>query len=180
MTAVDSYLTYRQVADDPRCQELVKWAAAGAETGMSGEEFLDIAGKVIAVPLPLGAIGSSLSRAYGAMGVRTGKTQGRKLDQPVGYSILATLCFLGSRAMPLAGVADAEGHCLVQAILPSNALSWKGRVMVSIQAAEGGSLVEASTKIPGQMMDWGRSTRLLRDLFEDLDRRGAEYGAQGL
>jgi hypothetical protein len=180
MTAVTTYLTYRQVADDPRCQEIVKWAAAGAETGMSGEEFLDIAAKVVAVPLPLGAIGSGLSRAYGALGVRTGKTRGHRLDQPFGYSILATLCFLGSRAMPIAGIADAEGHCLVQAILPSNALSWKGRVMVGIQAADGGSLVEATTKIPGQMMDWGRSTRLLRDLFEDIDRRSAEYRSQGL
>jgi hypothetical protein len=51
---------------------------------------------------------------------------------------------------------------------------------VGIQAADGGSLVEASTKIPGQMMDWGRSTRLLRDLFEDIDRRSAEYRSQGL
>jgi hypothetical protein len=52
--------------------------------------------------------------------------------------------------------------------------------MVSIQAAEGGSLVEASTKIPGQLMDWGRSTRLLRDLFEDIDRRGTDYRSRGL
>ena len=82
--------------------------------------------------------------------------------------------------MPISDVANAEGHCLIQAILPSSALSWKGRVMVSIEAAEGGSFVEASTRIPGQLMDWGRSTRLLRDLFEDVDRRSTEYRSRGL
>jgi hypothetical protein len=180
MTPVSSYVTYRQVADDLRCQEIMKWAAADAETSMSGEEFLDIAAKVIAVPLPLGAIGNGAARAYGALGVHTSKTQAHRLEQAFGYSILGTLCFLGSKAMPIADVADAEGHCLVQAILPSSALSWKGRVMVSIQAVEGGSLVEASTKIPGQLMDWGRSTRLLRDLFDDIDRRSAGYRSKGL
>jgi len=180
MTPVASYLTYRQVADDAHCQELMKWAAADAETGMSGKEFLDTAARVVAEPLPLGAIGSGAARAYAALGVRTGKTRARTIDHPVGYSILGTLCFLGSKAMPISDVADAEGHCLIQAILPSSALSWEGRVMVSIEAAEGGSFVEASTKIPGQLMDWGRSTRLLRDLFEDVDRRSTEYRSSRL
>jgi len=29
-------------------------------------------------------------------------------------------------------------------------------------------------------MDWGRSTRLLRDLFEDVDRRSTEYRSREL
>ncbi len=180
MAQVRDYRTYRQIADDPRCREILGWAASDASTSMSGEQFLDMFGKVAAVPLPLGAVGRELGRAYAAMGMSTGKTQSRTLDQPFGYALLGALCFLASKAMPIADVADGEGHCLVQAVIPSNMLSWKGRLMIGIQASDRGVLAEASTKIPGQMMDWGRSTRLLRELFEDIDARSVSFASKGL
>jgi hypothetical protein len=124
MGRINTYTTYRQVVDDPHCQEILKWAAAEADTQMSGEEFLTSAAKVVALPLPLGAIGTGLSRGYAALGVKTGKTQTHVVDQPYGYVLLAVLAFFAASAMPIVDVADTETQAVVQAVLPSNPLSW--------------------------------------------------------
>jgi hypothetical protein len=180
MGRVSTYTTYRQVVDDPQCQEILKWAAADADTQMSSEEFLASAAKVVAIPLPLGAIGAGLSRGYAALGVRTGKTQTHIVDQPYGYALLAVLAFLAASAMPIADVADTNEQCLVQAVLPSNPLTWKGRILVTLRADGRRVHVEAATKIPGQMYDWGRSKRTLGKLFQTVEARAATFRERDL
>jgi hypothetical protein len=184
MGAVSTYKTYRQVVDDPRCQEILKWAAAEADTQMSGEEFLASAAKVVAIPLPLGAIGAigaGLSRGYAALGVRTGKTQTHIVDdQPYGYVLLAVLAFLAASAMPIVDVADNNDQALIQAILPSNPLSWKGRIIVALRADGQRVHVEAVTKIPGQLYDWGRSKRTLAKLFQAVEARASLFRERDL
>lgn len=180
MGRVSTYTTYRQVADDPHCQEILKWAAADASTQMSGEEFLDSVAKVVAVPIPAGAIGKGLSRGYAALGVTTGNTQTHVVQQPYGYVLLAVLAFLAANAMPIADVADTSDQCLVQAVIPSNLLSWKGRILVTLRTDGGRVHVEAATKIPGQMYDWGRSKRMLGKLFGAVDERAATFRERDL
>jgi hypothetical protein len=180
MGAVSKYTTYRQVVDDPRCQEILKWAAAEADTQMSGEEFLSSAAKVASIPLPLGAIGAGLGRGYAALGVKTGKTQTHVVNQPYGYVLLAVLAFLAASAMPIVDVADTSEQAVVQAVLPSNPLSWRGRVIVALRADEGRVHVEAGTKIPGQLYDWGRSKRVLAKLLQAVDARASTFRERDL
>jgi hypothetical protein len=180
MGRVSTYTTFREVVDDPHCQEILKWAAAEADTQMSGEEFLASVAKVFAIPLPLGAIGASLSHGYAALGVRTGKTQTHIVAQPYGYVLLGVLAFLATNTMPIADVADASEQCLVQAVLPSNPLTWKGRVLVTLRADGQRVHVEAATKIRGQMFDWGRSKRTLSKLFETVEERAAMFRERDL
>jgi hypothetical protein len=180
MGAVSTYTTYRQVVDDRHCQEILKWAAAEADTQMSGEEFLTSAAKVVAVPLPLGAIGAGLSRGYAALGVTTGKTQTYIVDQPYGYVLLAVLAFLAASAMPIVDVADTNDHSLIQAVLPSNPFTWKGRIIVTLRADGRRVHLEAATKISGQMYDWGRSKRTLVKLFQAVEARAATFRERDL
>jgi hypothetical protein len=147
---------------------------------MSGEEFLASAAKVVAIPLPLGAIGVGLSRGYAALGVRTGKTQTHIVDQPYGYVLLAVLAFLAATAMPIVDVADTNDQALVQAVLPSNLFSWKGRIIVALRGDGQRVHVEAVTKIPGQLYDWGRSKRTLVKLFQAVDARASLFRERDL
>jgi hypothetical protein len=180
MAAIRDWVTYRQVADDPRCQEILKWAAADATTQMSGEQFLDSVAKAVKVPLPAGAMGAAFGRAYGAIGIKTGKSASRRVAQPFGYVLLATLCYLAANSMPVADIADGERHCLIQAVLPSSMWSWKGRFLIAVRGDDGGTDVEGATRIQGQLFDWGRSRRALQGLFDTVEERASTFAQRGL
>lgn len=180
MSSISSYTTYRQIVGDPHCQEILKWAAAESDAQMSGEEFLTSAAKVVSIPLPVGTIGASLSRGYAALGVKTGKTQSHVIEQPYGYVLLAVLAFLAANSMPIVDVADRECQCLIQAVLPSNMFSWKGRVVVTLRADGQRVELEAATKIPGQLYDWGRSNRTLQKLFQAAQERASTFRERNL
>jgi hypothetical protein len=180
MTAIRDWMTYRQVADDPRCQEILKWAAADAKTQMSGEEFLDAFTKAVKIPLPAGAMGAALGRAYGAIGIKTGKSASHRVGQPFGYVLLGALCYLAANSMPVADIADADRHCLIQAVLPSSMWSWKGRMLIAVRGVDGGADVEGTINIKGQLFDRGRSRRALHGLFDTVDERASTFAERGL
>ncbi len=57
---------------------------------------------------------------------------------------------------------------MFEAKLPSDLWALEGQVVVTVERAGPGTRVEAATKIPGQLYDWGKSTRCLAKLFADL------------
>jgi hypothetical protein len=59
-------------------------------------------------------------------------------------------------------------------------LSMKGRILVTLRADGGRVHIEAATKIPGQIYDWGRSKRMLAKLFGDVDARTAMFRERDL
>lgn len=194
MGRVSKYTNYRQVVDDPHCQEVLTWAAADADAPMSAEQFLKIAGRVVVIPLSLVSTGVpipfsgktfsatsvSMSRFSAKLGAKTGKTQTHVVAQPYGYVLLAVLAFLAENAMPITDVAQTNGQCVIKAVLPSNALTWKGHVFVTLRAEGQRVDVEAATTIPGQLLDWGRSRRLLGKLFQTVEARAASFRERDL
>jgi hypothetical protein len=196
MGRVSTYTNYRQVVDDPHCQEVLTWAAADADAQMSGEEFLKTAGQIVAIPITalstiagvpipfsgktFSVISTTAGRASAALGVKTGKTQTHVVAQPYGYVLLAVLTFLAANAMPLTDVAETNGQCVIKAVLPSNPLTWKGHVFVTLRAEGQRVYVEAATKVPGQVYDWGRSRRMLGNLFQTVEARAASFQERDL
>jgi hypothetical protein len=94
--------------------------------------------------------------------------------------LLAVLAFLAASAMPIVDVADTNANSLIQAVLPSNLLTMKGRIIVTLRADGRRVQLEAATKIPGQMYDWGRSNRILANLFQAVAARAATFRERNL
>ncbi len=148
------YTTTGQVAEDPRCAEMLKTAAgsrgaraAAVYAGVFRSDFEGIAARWIG----------------------TGTEATRVFEQPYGYIALAVLIFLAERRMRVTGIAEAHGEDLIEAVLPRNFLSSEGQLVVRLRADEGKVVLAAAVKVPGQLYDWGRSKRTLAKLVETVD-----------
>ncbi|MEO6192020.1 MAG: hypothetical protein ABIS20_03360 [Thermoanaerobaculia bacterium] len=134
---------------------------------ITGEEFLKLCDSV-----PLGLpISKVITAAYPILAksrVRTGKSRVEHLSSPPGKTLVATLCALSLRGLSLRHVHQEEDGCVLEAVLPSDVWSLEGDLVVAVRRGGVGALVEASTKIKGQMFDWGKSRRCLDMFFSDL------------
>ncbi len=155
----------------PEVRDLIAAHAARSTTKMTGEQFLEICDKMIS-PLTAGVALSPLAKVgqsmYAKLGVKTGKTRTEFLPSPAGRVLVRALCSLAERGHELQTAQSASDGCMLEATLESDMLSFAGKVIVSIERVPQGTKVEALTNIPGQWFDWGKSTRCLATLFDDL------------
>lgn len=155
----------------PEVRELIADHSARSKSKMSGEQFLELCDKFISpltagVPLsPLAKVGQSM---YAKLGVKTGKARSDFLPAPSGRVLVRALCSLAERGQELLSATPAAEGCLLEATLPSDLLSFAGKLVITVEKRPHGTQVESYTHIPGQMFDWGKSSRCLATLFEDL------------
>lgn len=162
---------YALLIDVDEVRDMIARHAVQAQDSMSGDDFLDLCDTAF-VPL----VGVSLSRVariavpiYSRVGIRTGKTRRKVLSAPIGRVIVGAVCSLARRGRQLKRVHQGEDGCVLEAVLPSDMWSWEGALVVSVQRDGAGVVVEAGTKIAGQLFDWGKSKQCLNQLFEDLE-----------
>lgn len=142
--------------------------------GMSGEQFLDISDKVFSA-IGIGSVSTKriaevAQPLYARIGIKTGKEEQRGFRSLPGATIAATLCSLASRNQSLKNAAQADDGCVLTATVPSSIYAFEGDLMVTIERHAEGAMVTGAVTIPGQAFDWGRSKRVLRDLFKDIDQ----------
>jgi hypothetical protein len=162
---------YETLRHLPEVRDRLARHAAMAGKGMSAEEFLALADKVLPVslgPLTFGTLGSAVAPLATRMGISTGKDLSTVLARPPGQVIVAAMCSLARRGQALRGYQQYDDGCMLEATLPSDMFSWEGTLVVGIRRQGDGSLVEAATRIQGQKFDWGKSKRVLEALLEDL------------
>jgi len=160
MGTVSNYTSIRQVVEDPQCAEILHIAGGSRKVRAAGVY------NVVFKPDFEG---------WAARWIGTGKEARHVVEQPYGYVVLGVLTFLAERKMRLTAIAETSDEGLIEAILPRNALSIEGQVIVRLRADEGRVIIEAAVKVPGQMYDWGRSTRTLAKLFETVDAKVAIF-----
>jgi len=155
----------------PEVRDLIASYAARSKSKMTGEQFLELCDKFISpltagVPLsPLAKVSQSM---YAKLGVKTGKTRTEFLPTPVGHVLVRTLCSLAEHGHELRTTKPAIEGSLLEATLSPDFLAFVGDLIVTVERVPQGTRVEAFTNIPGQMFDWGKSTRCLATLFDDL------------
>ena len=161
---------YEGLMSYPEVRDTLSRCASRTGFRLSGEEFLKLCDELIeTVPgVSLSAIGSIAHRVYSAMGIKTGKVRREFFSAPVGKVIVGVLCSLARRGMDLKGVEQGENGCLFRAVIPSDLWSFAGELVVVVERVEGGTSVEASALIRGQLFDWGKSRRTLERLFGDI------------
>ena len=163
---------YEALVAIPEVRERIARNADLAETRMTGEEFLALAdkigGKAGLLPVPVAPVAELVQPIYEDLGVQTGKKRAERVPWPVGRVLVAVLCSLARRDMDIRSVRQADDGCVVEAEIPSDVRSFGGTLVVTVGAANGATDVEAATKIGGQLFDWGKSARCLRELYADI------------
>jgi hypothetical protein len=166
-------IDYEQLISIPAVRDRIARAAARSKKGISGEEILDLYGKLTGVPLPLSKLAGVAQSAYAKLGVKTGKSRSGAFAVPAGEMLVRLLCSLAKEGREVRGVHQLSDGCIVNAALPSDLWALEGDLLVSITRAGAGSRVEAATDIPGQLFDWGKSTRCLEGLLTELGTAAA-------
>ena len=158
------------VARTLEARELVARYAALAPRRMSGEELLKAFDKPFAAlaGIPISPITTIAQPIYARLGVKTGKERVATIDRPIHDTFLALLCSLARNGQVVRALHAATDGCLVEAVLPSDMRSFEGTLLVTLRRADPATAVSASTIVPGQLFDWGKSDSALDTLLTDL------------
>jgi hypothetical protein len=162
---------YEVLMQYPAVRDLVARHAAAARAGMTGEQFLDLCDKAFS-PIPgvsMSAVAGIAMSIYAKLGVKTGQTRRAVQPTPVGQTIVSTVCSLARHGRSLKQVHQGDDGCVVEAVIPSDIWSFAGELVITIRRVPRGTLVQAATKIPGQLYDWGKSRKCLEQLFADVE-----------
>lgn len=163
-------IRYQVLLRRPEVRDLITHHASQSQKHMSADDFLGLCDKAF-VPLmgvSLAKIGAIAQPIYATLGIKTGKTRNEFLTVPTGKVLVAPICSLARHGQSLNNVERGQDGCLLKASLPSDMWSFAGDLIVTIQRQEQGSSVEAATVIKGQLYDWGKSKRVLAELFNDI------------
>lgn len=162
---------YDRLLRVPEVRELIASHAAQSKSKLTGEQFLEACDKYLSpltagVPIvPLAKVAQSM---YAKLGIKTGKSRKELLPIPAGHALVRVLCSLAAHGQEMRTARPATDGCVLEASLPSDMFALAGELMITVERTPKGSLVEATTNIPGQVFDWGKSTRCLTALFDDL------------
>ncbi|TWT77239.1 hypothetical protein Pla123a_18940 [Posidoniimonas polymericola] len=163
-------IKFDRIASVPEVRARIQASSARSSKRMSGEEFLSVAATVMSIPVPLDKLAGLVQPMYARWGVKTGKEQQQAVAIPPGEVIVRVLCSLAERGQELEAVEQGDDACTLVATFPSDIWALAGKLLITVSAANGGSLVTAATKIEGQYFDWGKSRRGLERLFDDVRR----------
>lgn len=153
----------------PEVRSQIERAAAAKRYRLSAEKFMELADKVLSVPVSMkfvSGVGLELAKT---IGVKTEKTRAEVLPMPPGKAIVATLCVLAQEGQEIRNVQQSPDGCLIEATIPSDTLSGEGTAYLKVEGQGNQTRVEAATKIH-QYYDWGKSVRYLDRVFQALNR----------
>jgi hypothetical protein len=173
-TGTLDYSTLRRVQ---AVRDRIAQCADGARAKLSAEKFIeycDTALKpLIGIPIPLKPITELVTPLvlpiYSRLGINVEKAQVRDFRIAPGVALVTALCFLARQSMEVVRVHQLPRACVIEARIPSDMWSWAGSLVMTVTHEDERVKVEAASIIKGQKYDWGKSNRLLRELFADLD-----------
>jgi len=159
---------YETLIHIPEIRDLLAQSASNARKGITGEQFLALYDKVFSPPVSAKKVAEIVSPLYASWGIETGKRQAGHLPAPPGRVLVAVLCSLAQHGREIKKVHQCSDGCILHAALPSDLFSLEGELIVTVRRQGHGTHVEAATRIPGQLFDWGKSQRCLHKLFQEL------------
>lgn len=165
---------YETLLRYPEIRAQIERAAAECRTWLTGEHFLKLSEKAFEplMGVSLGTVQALTQPISLKLGLKTGKSREELLAAPLGQTIVAALCSLARHGRKLTKVHQAEDGCILEATLPPDLRAMSGEVLVTIRRAGNHTRVEATTKIQGQVYDWGKSKQCLNQLFSELGESG--------
>lgn len=170
---------YETLLRIPKVRDRIARSAAQSKKSMTGEDFLDMYGKALGklsglpISLPMSSIAHFCQSTYAKLGIKTGKSRVQFIQKPPGTLLVEILCSLAKGGRTLRNAHQLTDGCILTAALPSDLLALEGDLIIGVTRTIMGSQVEARTHIPGQMFDFGKSTRCLDALLTELGAAAA-------
>ncbi len=167
----DDEVRYEVVVAIPVVRDMIAANASAARTPLSGEKFLELADKAfkpLAYGLSLSTVAAIAGPIYARMGIQTGQTRTQVYQRPIGRILADLLCALAANGYGVTRVQQGTDGCVIECTLPSDWRSFAGELVVDVQRTPAGTSVRAATKIPGQLVDWGKSKQALERVFARL------------
>jgi hypothetical protein len=106
-----------------------------------------------------------------AVGIQSGKTVEKVFSYPYPSIVRATALALGSLGQEITALVDTPRGSTIEARLPIDIFSLGGSLLLEI--VEEGVLevrLIGASEIKGQMFDWGKGKRALREVFDKIER----------
>ncbi len=164
-------IRYEVLLRQPDVRKLiVHYASQAHQRSMSADDFLKLCDNIFVLHtgVSLAKIGAIVQPIYAALGIKTGKVREEILAKPSGKVLVAIICSLARHGQPLNKVEQGQDSCLFKAGLPSDMWSFSGDLVITIKRQKQATSVQAVTVIKGQLFDWGKSKRILTELFDDI------------
>ena len=163
-------LRYDLLLADTQVRAILRAQAQFVKPPTTGDVFLVALDKLAAAPM--GSAPQSWLRSYqevvAGFGIKTEKTRVQDFLAAPGVVLLAAICAAAREGMPLQGVRSSEESCALFAKLLRTTWSGEGEVLMTVACLGAGTRIEASTRIPGVIYDYGKSNRKLDSLFRSI------------
>lgn len=162
---------YTQLINYPDVRNLIAGYAEQSSKKLTAEEFLgliDIVFKPVS-GISLAKMTDLLVSIYGKMGIKTGKKAKRSFELPISEVIVKALCSLAKNGYPVKTVEQAVNGLAIIAKIPSDMWTWGGDLIITIEDMDSTTLVGIHVKIKGQLMDWGKSKKVIRKIMADIE-----------
>jgi hypothetical protein len=176
MRAVNSVwretIDYDRLIAEAEVRNLVSRYAARNTGNVSAEAILQAYDQVAPLVggIKLEKLAAVVVPLLAKWGVGTGKTRSQLLPLPPGHVLAAAICSLSYRGRELQSVEQAADGVMLVAKLPSDLWTFEGSIAIGITNWHTCTEVQVTTKIGGQMFDWGKSNRSMSHVFDDISR----------
>jgi hypothetical protein len=161
---------YETVLAHAEPRERILVAGRGATEGVTGDDFLAVFDAVSPIGFSLGKLTNAILPIYEKLGIKTDRESQAIFDAPPGRVMLAVLCTMAAKSLAIADVRQDSSQCSLSAKIPSGLITNRGKLHVLISVQELHVRVSLATSISGQWYDFGKSKRLIDEMFDSIHR----------
>jgi len=163
-------IVYETLLLHPDVRERVAKASQQCKQGINGEDLLSLYDSVDPTGVPVGKLVMGMVPIMDRIGIKTGKKSELTLRAPAGKTLVAILCGMARKGFEIQKVDQSDEGCVLTALIPSTMWTYRGELVVGVERSQGSMHIQAAAKISGQLIDWGKSDKTLREFFEEIRR----------
>ena len=161
-------LDYAHVINQPEPRQRIAEAGRRAENQLSGEDLLAVFDAVSPIGVSISKLTNAIVPIFDKLGFHTShQSQGVFQAEP-GRVLLAGLCTFAGRSLTIKNVHQGEMECSLLADIPLGLFTNPGQVVAVFRMAGPNVTVALSTRIKGQWHDWGKSKRMIDDIYSSI------------
>jgi hypothetical protein len=187
LQSLGDYELISHLLQDSRVESLLGPNATQSSGGMSGDDVLKTADRIISVTLDISSvvpldISAKIGHAlWSALGVKSTSTDSAPIHTRFAYVAIASLCYLRRNSMSIISMSEKQSTAVLQAKVAGSFLwTGEGRCHVVMQNRNSHVDVAAAVEFPGQGFDWGRGSKLVAEFLSHVNRMATELSLKRL
>ncbi len=162
-------IQYETVLASEDARNRITLAARDSRQGVTGEDLLAVFDAVSPIGFSLVKLSKVILPICDKLGLKTDRHATEVFFAPPGRVLLATLCALAAKSLMIAEVHQDIDKCSLTAALPSTLITNCGKLHLLLEESDGCVQVSVATTISAQWYDWGKSKRLIAEIFAAIN-----------